>query len=436
MSASRTRSSCNRRRRRFGVWPYPFARYHPAIARFEYTTAGESHGPELTAILVGMPSGLMLDAALIEQQLARRQGGYGRSPRQRLEQDSATITGGVRHGCTMGGPISLRIANRDHANWDHAMSVWPTESLQGNWRDRPIALPRPGHADLAGMARGAFTELRPVLERASARETAARVAVGAIAQQLLGHLGVHVCAHVRSVGDVDAPGNPPSAPTEFAVLDSRQMRCLDAAADARMVAHVDEVRARRDTCGGVVEVIVYGLPPGLGGYVTARERLDGRLAGAAMSVQAMKGVEFGAGMELARRAGSAAHDEIWPCEDSHGSARHGMGITRRTNHAGGIEGGMSNGAPVVLRIAMKPLPTLMQPLASVDLAHGEPAVAHAERSDTCAVPAAAVVLEAVIALEVAAVIREHFGMQALSDVSAAWNSYCERVAYPCTLHGG
>ena len=390
-------------------------------------TAGESHGPQLTALVAGLPSGLLLDREALDHQLARRQAGYGRSPRQQLERDTATVTGGVRHGRTMGGPVAISIANRDHENWSQAMSVWPTDEPQGNWRDRPTSLVRPGHADLAGMARGNFTELRPVLERASARETAARVAVGACTQALLSELGITVRAHVRALGSVCSDA-PIPGPGDWAHLEQSQLLCLDASVEQRMIAAIDAAREERDTLGGVLEIIAYGCPPGLGGYVTSRERLDGRLAGAALSVQAMKGVEFGDGFALAGRPGSAAHDEVFPAADD--ATTQGMGVVRHTNHAGGIEGGMTNGAPIVVRVAMKPLPTLMRPLASVDLTTGEPSPAHAERSDTCAVPAAAVVLECAIAFELARVVREQFGMQSLDDLLHAWRAYCERVRLP------
>lgn len=379
-------------------------------------------------MLVGMPAGLVLSHDALQTQLARRQRGYGRSPRQQLEQDIAVITSGVRHGTTLGSPIALRIRNDDHRNWDAAMAVWPTHEQQGNWRDRPTALVRPGHADLGGMARGAFSELRPVLERASARETAARVAIGALAQQLLESLGVFVRAHVVQVGDVQTTGDIDHTTVDWSSRESSSMGCLDVDIDHAMMAAVDEARAARDTLGGVIEIIVLGLPPGLGGYATSAERIDGRLAGAAMSVQAMKAVEFGAGMRVASARGSDLHDAMHVAGE--GVPDQGMGVGRLTNNAGGVEGGMTNGAPLVMRVAMKPLPTLMQPLASVDLATGERAQAHAERSDTCAVPAAAVVLEAAIAFEIACVIREQFGMSAMVDLTAAWGAYCDRVAYP------
>lgn len=377
--------------------------------------------------MTGLPSGLAISQAFVDAQLARRQAGYGRSPRQKLERDRAEVTAGIRHGRTLGGPVALTIPNRDHANWDAAMSVWPTERSQGNWRDRPTSLVRPGHADLGGMARGDFNELRPVLERASARETAARVAAGALAQALLAPLGIDVLGHVVRIGDVASGLTADPSVLDRAVLDRSEVRCADPHVAAAMTAEIDAAKADRDTLGGVVEVVVRGCPPGLGGYATTAERLDGRLAGAALSVQAMKAVEFGDGFALAALRGSAAHDEIEP---ANGDRDHGMGAFRRTNHAGGVEGGMTNGAPVVLRVAMKPLPTLMRPLGTVDLATGEATDAHAERSDTCAVPAAAVVLEAAIAFELARVVRESFGMQAFTDVQAAWQAYCTRVRFP------
>jgi chorismate synthase len=401
------------------------------MTRLDVTTAGESHGPALTAIVSGLPSGVPLDRAFLDAQLARRQSGYGRSPRQRIETDVAEITAGVRHGITLGSPVALRIANRDHANWDAAMSVWPTDATQGNWRDEPIHVPRPGHADLGGIARGGFEAdgLRPVLERASARETAARVAAGALAQSWLAELGIRVRGFVRAVGGVrSVAATPLEHDAAWDALDATELRTMDAEAEGRMVAEVEAARADRDTLGGVVEVVVWGLPPGIGGYVTSAERLDGRLAGAALAVHAMKSVTIGDGDALGGARGSDAHDELVPASAEHGD--QGMGVTRRSNRAGGIEGGMTNGAPLVLRVAMKPLPTLMRPLATVDLVTGDAATAHAERSDTCAIAAAAVALEAAIAFELARVLREQFGAQAQADVLHAWRGYRDRVRYP------
>jgi chorismate synthase len=372
------------------------------------------------------------DQSFVDAQLARRQAGYGRSPRQKIETDRVEVTGGVRHGVTMGGPVAMTVVNRDHAqSWNAAMSVWPTDEQQGNWRDRAITVPRPGHADHGGIARGAFDAdgLRPVLERARARETAARVAGGAMAQRLLAQLGVRVQGFVRGVGDVVMGATTPAEDDPaWGELDDRQVRCWNAEMDAIMVERVEAAAKDKDTLGGELEVVAWGLPPGIGGYVTNEERLDGRLGRAAMSVHAMKWSSIGDAAETTRMRGSAAHDEMFPASEADGD--QGMGVTRRTNRAGGIEGGMTNGAPLVVRVGMKPLPTLMRPLATVDLATGEAATAHAERSDTCAIAAAAVALEAAIAFELARVLREQFGSQALVDVVDAFERYRDRVRYP------
>ena len=404
-------------------------------------TAGESHGPQLTALVAGLPAGLVVDRAHVDAQLARRQGGHGRSPRQQIETDVVQVTAGLRHGRTMGSPVALHLVNRDHASsWHAAMSPWPTTQEQGNWRDRAIHVPRPGHADLGGIARHAFESdgLRPVLERSSARETAARVAAGALAQQLLATLGIRVRGWVRATGAaVSELLTPHEHEAGWANLDTSQLRTIDPDADARMVAEVDAARADRDTLGGIVEVVAWGLPPGVGGYTTNLERIDGRLARAALSVHAMKSASIGDGADTGTMRGSAAHDEMFPLDQADGSlpvgavgGDQGMRVTRRTNRAGGVEGGMANGAPLVVRVSMKPLPTLMRPLATVDLVTGEAATAHAERSDTCAIAAAAVALEAAIAFELATVIREQFGGPALVDVHDAFASYCTRVRYP------
>ncbi|MBC7462577.1 MAG: chorismate synthase [Thermoleophilia bacterium] len=401
------------------------------MTRLELTTAGESHGPALTAIVAGLPSGLAIDRAFVDAQLARRQAGYGRSARQRIETDTVDVTAGLRHGLTLGSPVAMHVANRDHVSaWTAAMNPWPTDAIQGNWRDNPITVPRPGHADLGGIARGAFDEsgLRNVLERSSARETAARVAGGALAQSFLAALGIRVRGYVRGVGAAvsDLP-TPHETDAVWGELDSAELRTIDAAAELGMVAEVDAAKAARDTLGGLVEVVAWGLPPGIGGYTSAAERLDGRLAHVALATHAMKSVTIGDGDALGLERGSTAHDQLYPATSGDD---HGMGVTRRTNRAGGIEGGMTTGAPVVVRIAMKPLPTLMQPLATVDLATGEAAVAHAERSDTCAIAAAAIALEAGIAFELATVLREQFGAQALVDVVGAFHAYRDRVRYP------
>ncbi len=410
------------------------------MSRLELTTAGESHGPQLTAIVTGLPAGLPVDRAFVDAQLHRRQLGHGRSPRQQIETDTVTVTAGVRHGVTMGSPVAMHLANRDHAaSWNHAMDPWPTDEQQGTWRDREIHVPRPGHADLGGIARHGFDDgLRSVLERASARETAARVAGGALAQLLLAQVGIRVRGWVRRTGSAATDiATPAESDAAWDLLDGSRMRTIDADADERMVAEVDAAKADKDTLGGVVEIVAWGLPPGLGGYATNAERLDGRLARAALSVHAMKAVSIGDGDAQGGEPGSRAHDEMFPVDDAAravGAGQvggdQGMGVTRRGNRAGGIEGGMTNGAPLVVRVTMKPLPTLMRPLQTVDLATGEAAIAHAERSDTCAISAAAVALECAIAFELAMLVREQFGGAALDDVVAAFDAFRTRVAYP------
>jgi chorismate synthase len=351
----------------------------------ELVTAGESHGPALVAIVTGLPAGLVLDRDAIDADLRRRQQGYGRSPRQQIEQDTVEVLSGLRHGRTLGTPLALLVRNRDHENWHWGMSPWRPEGEPSGKGSKPVSLPRPGHADLAGALKYGLADVRDALERASARHTAAIVAAGAIAKALLGELGVTVAGSV--VGDD---------------LEER----------------VDAARADRDTVGGVVEVRAQGVPPGLGSYATKDARLDARLAATLMGTQAVKGVEIGDGFELAHRRGSEAHDEI---------RRDDRGLYRETNHAGGIEGGVSNGEEIVVRAAMKPLPTLMRPLGSVDLETGEPAQALVERSDTAAVEALAVVAEACVAWELARAACEKFGGDALVDLLAAYNAYLERI---------
>jgi len=349
------------------------------------TTAGESHGPALVAVVTGLPAGLVLDRDAIDADLARRQQGYGRSPRQRIEQDRVEVLAGLRHGRTLGTPLALVVANRDHANWAWGMSPWPPEGEPSGKGTKPVTLPRPGHADLAGALKYGLDDVRDALERASARHTAAIVAAGAVAKALLAAIEVEV---------------------EGAVVDEEALQ-----------ARVDEARAARDTVGGVVEVRAGGIPPGLGSYATREDRLDGRVAAAVMATQAVKGVEIGDGFALASSRGSDAHDEI---ED---------GFVRGTNRAGGIEAGVSNGEEIVVRAAMKPLPTLMQPLGSVDLQTGEPGQALVERSDVAAVEALAVVAEAVVAFELARAAREKFGGDALGDFVGAWRAYLDRIPW-------
>jgi chorismate synthase len=348
-------------------------------------TAGESHGPALVAIVTGLPAGLVLEQEAIDADLRRRQQGYGRSPRQKIEQDTVEVLAGLRHGRTLGTPLALVVRNRDHDNWAWGMSPWPPEGEPSGKGTKPVTLPRPGHADLAGALKYGLADVRDALERASARHTAVIVAAGAVAKALLAEIGVSVGGHVLTED-----------------LEQR----------------VDEARADRDTVGGIVEVRAQGVPPGLGSYASKDERLDARLAASLMGTQAVKGVEIGEGFELAGKRGSGAHDEI---------LRDERGLYRETNRAGGIEGGVSNGEEIVVRAAMKPLPTLMRPLGSVDLQTGEPAEALVERSDTAAVEALAVVAEACVAWELARAAREKFGGDALGDLVAAHRAYLERI---------
>jgi chorismate synthase len=389
-----------------------------------YVTAGESHGPGITAVVSGLPAGLALDREAIRSDLARRQAGYGRSPRQRIEQDDIEILGGVRHGLTLGGPLALIVRNRDHANWGAAMSAWPVSEEQlaevAARRSRKVQLPRPGHADLSGVMKYELDDVRNVLERASARETSARVAVGAIAKGLLGSLGIGVYGRVLAVGDVSAAPDEGDAAAFLRARES-EIGCSDPEAGARMLTAIDAAAADRDTLGGIVEVRAFGCPPGLGSHTEPRLRLDARLAAAAVSIQAMKGVEIGDGFANALLRGSAVHDELLYDE--------ARGYWRETNRAGGIEGGMSNGEPIVVRIAMKPLPTLMKPLRSARLDNHEAAEALVERSDTTAIAAAAVVGEAVVAFELARCLREKFGGDSTGDLLAAYAHYLERIPW-------
>jgi chorismate synthase len=351
------------------------------------STAGESHGPALVGILTGLPAGLVLDREAIEGDLRRRQQGYGRSPRQQIETDTIQVLAGLRHGRTLGTPLAFLVANRDHKNWEWGMSPWPPEGEPAGKGKEPVTLPRPGHADLSGVMKFGLSDVRDALERASARHTAAIVAGGGVAKALLGEIGIDVSG---SVVEED--------------LEER----------------IDAARADRDTVGGVVVVRARGVPPGLGSYATKEERLDARLASSLMGTQAVKGVEIGDGFALAGMRGSEAHDEI---------LRDDSGYRRETNRAGGIEAGMSNGEELVVRAAMKPLPTLMKPLRSADLETGEPSQALVERSDVAAVEALAVVAEACVAFELARAAREKFGGDALEDFVAAWRAYVDRIPW-------
>jgi len=379
-------------------------------------TAGESHGPGLVAIVEGLPAGLEVAPEDIDTDLARRQLGHGRGGRMKIESDRAKVWGGIRHGRTLGSPVALLIENRDHANWSDRMNPWPVEA-----EIEEVHLPRPGHADLAGALKYGHTDVRNVLVRASARETAARVAAGALAKVFLRRLGVSVHSHVVRIGSVTAPEGEPAGAADFEGVDASPVRCLDDEASTAMVAEIDGARKANESLGGVFEVRAYGVPPGLGTHTTWDERLDARIAFALMSIHAMKGVEIGDGFDLGARVGSQAHDEIFWAEE--------RGYVRETNRAGGIEGGMTTGSAVVARVAMKPLPTLTKPLRSVDIDSKEPAEALRERTDSCTVPAAGVVGEAMLALELARAARDKFGGDAMRDVLEALDAYRERIGW-------
>jgi chorismate synthase len=384
-----------------------------------WLTAGESHGRALVAICEGLPAGVEVCTADIAAALARRRAGYGRGARMKFEQDEAEITAGVRHGKTLGGPVAIRIGNTEWPKWETVMSPdpVPAAALAGLARAAPLTRPRPGHADLAGMQKYGYEDARPVLERASARETAARVALGEVARRFLRQaFGMEIVSHVVAIGPVTAPEGAVPGPGDGAKVDADPVRCLDPAASAAMQAEIDAARTDGDTLGGVIEVVCYGLPPGLGSHVHWDRRLDGRLAAALMSIQAIKGVEIGDGFETARRRGSRAHDEI------EGS---GNGIRRRSNRAGGIEGGMSTGEPLRARVAMKPISTVPRALDTVDVRTGEPAKAINQRSDVTAVPAAGVVAEAMAALVLAGAAAEKFGGDSVAEAARNLRSYLD-----------
>jgi chorismate synthase len=378
-----------------------------------FLTAGESHGQGLQTIIEGVPAGLPLLPEQINRDLARRQQGYGRGGRMRIETDTAEIIAGVRHGKTLGTPIGLFIQNRDWKNWGEKMAVEPVDA-----NIETIAIPRPGHADLVGALKYGHDDLRNVIERASARETAARVAAGAVARRLLEELGVRIIGHVLSVGSVaTSPGPLPYEEIQER-SEASEMRCVDPEATELMKAEVDKARRAGNTLGGIFEIVAYGMPPGVGSYSQYDRRLSGRLGGALMSIHAMKGVEIGLGFEAARRMGSQVHDEI--------TYENGE-YSRRTNNAGGMEGGVSNGQPIVCRVAMKPISTLVNPLGSVNIETHEPVESRFERSDICAVPAAATVGEAMVALVLAPAMQEKFGGDSLDEMKRNIETYLESL---------
>jgi chorismate synthase len=386
-----------------------------------WITAGESHGPALVAVLDGLPAGVEVTTTDLARDLARRRLGYGRGARMKFEQDEVELTGGVRHGRTMGGPVAVRVGNTEWPKWETVMAADPVDPdvLAAQARNAPLTRPRPGHADLAGMQKYDLDDARPVLERASARETAARVALGAVAKAFLAQaLGVRVVSHVVSIGTVSAPAGVLPGPEDGDRVDESEVRCFDPATAAAMVAEIDETRKAGDTLGGVVEVLAYGLPPGLGSHVQGDRRLDARLAAALMGIQAIKGVELGDGFETARRRGSHAHDEIELGDD---------GIRRRTARAGGTEGGMSTGDVLRVRAAMKPISTVPKALDTVDVKTGEPAKAINQRSDVCAVPAAGVVAEAMVALVIADAALEKFGGDSVEETRRNLEGYLKSL---------
>jgi chorismate synthase len=386
------------------------------VARIRFTTAGESHGPGLTAVVEGLPAGLELSQEELNRDMARRQLGHGRGGRMKIEKDSAEVTAGVRHGRTLGSPVAMWVVNRDYQNWVERMNPWPVDA------DVPeVHLPRPGHADLAGLQKYGHTDVRNVLERASARETAARVAAGALAKAFLRAFGVEVRSHVIQISSVTAPRPDDLTVEDFEGVDDSPVRCLDADASAAMVAEIDRGRKANESLGGVFEVRAFGLVPGLGSHISWDERLDGRLAQSILSIHAMKGAEVGAGYALAGLPGSQAHDEIFWSEE--------QGYYRTTNRAGGVEGGMTTGEPLIVTGAMKPLPTLTKPLRSVDTETKEPAAALKERTDSCTVPAAGVVGEAMVALVLASAYREKFGGDHIDDAVEAVRRYEERIGW-------
>lgn len=388
-----------------------------------WITAGESHGPELIGVLEGLPAGVPVLVEEIQDALARRRLGYGRGARMKFEKDEVTLSTGIRHGLTQGGPIALRIANTEWPKWETVMSAAPVdpEELSGG-RAAALTRPRPGHADFTGMQKYGFDEARPVLERASARETATRVALGRVAQNFLRELGIELVTHTVAIGTAQSHSLELPRPKDVAQLDEDPVRAFDKSASAAMVAEIDDCHSSGDTIGGVVETLVYGCPPGLGSYVHADRRLDARLAGVVMGIQAMKSVEIGDGLETTRRRGSVAHDEIVTKDGT---------VERLTDRAGGIEGGMSNGEIIRVRAGMKPISTVPRALQTIDTSTGEAATAHHQRSDVCAVPAAGIVVEAMVALVLADAVLEKFGGDSVTETKRNLESYL--AAIPETL---
>ncbi|WP_404291501.1 chorismate synthase [Glutamicibacter arilaitensis] len=387
-----------------------------------WLTAGESHGPALVGILEGLPAGVSVDSEAVRDALARRRLGYGRGARMKFEKDQVTFLGGVRHGKTQGGPVAIEIGNTEWPKWERVMNADPVDldELASMARNAPLTRPRPGHADFTGMQKYGFDDARPVLERASARETAARVALGSVAQAFLAELGIDLVSHTTAIGAVAAPIDAPlPSLADVQALDADPLRCFHAQTSAAMVAEVDDAHKAGETLGGVVEVLAYNLPPGIGSYVHWDRRLDSRLAGALMGIQAIKGVEVGDGFLTAARRGSAAHDAIVPATTG--------GIKRETNRAGGIEGGMSIGEVLRVRAAMKPIATVPRALATIDTATGEETTAHHQRSDVCAVPAAGVVAEAMVALVLAQSLLEKFGGDSVAETKRNIESYLASI---------
>ena len=393
-----------------------------------WTTAGESHGPALVAVIEGMVAGVHVTSADIGAQLARRRLGYGRGARMKFEQDQVRVLAGVRHGSTLGGPIAIEIGNTEWPKWETVMAADPVDPAELDVaRNAPLTRPRPGHADYAGMLKYGFDDARPVLERASARETAARVAAATVARGFLRQaLGVEVVSHVVSIGLSTPYAGPPPAAADIDRIDASPVRAFDPAAEESMIAEIEAAKRDGDTLGGVVEVVAHGLPIGLGSFTSGEDRLDGQLAGAVMGIQAIKGVEIGDGFHTARRRGSQAHDEMFPSAD---------GVVRSTNRAGGLEGGMTNGQPLRVRAAMKPISTVPRALATVDMATGAEAVAIHQRSDVCAVPAAAVVVETMVALVLARAALQKFGGDSLDETRRNVEGYLRELARRAAFDG-